>query len=452
MIDTQNYELRQLAQELEGELDFSEATCTLYSTDASIYQQVPSGVAFPKTAADVQSLVEFASENNISVTPRGAGSSLTGNAIGEGLVIDSERYMDSIVQISPDKRQVTVEPGVILEDLNEELEEYGLQFGPNPSTSATCTIGGMVANDAAGPHSLRYGTTSENVVSVGVVLSDGTIGKFTQKSGSTLEQACTRDDLVGEVYQSLREIRTTHSDEIHKRYPEVDRNSTGYNLRDCGADDGQWVDPSTVISGSEGTLCYLTEITLSLDPLPEAKGTALLFYRSLEAAADAVSVLLEESPSAIELVDDAVLEYARDAWGYDLVPDEVGGALLVEVEGPQASISDRLTTVVDAGTATFSEDIIEVHQAESEEQRQVLWKIRKASNPLLNRQPGDQQALSFIEDAAIPPSKLPQYLDAVGTILQSHELRASVFGHAGQGVLHIKPFLNLKSEEDRKTL
>ncbi|WP_240756920.1 FAD-binding and (Fe-S)-binding domain-containing protein [Natronorubrum bangense] len=365
------------------------------------------------------------------------------------MVLDCERHMDEIVSVDSEAKTVTVQPGVVLDQLNDRLADDGFYFPPDPSTSSTCTIGGMVANDAAGAHSVRHGTTRDNVRSVECVLADGTVSRFEHLEGDRLETVCDRENRLGDLARTLRSIGSDHTSEIDERYPDVERNSSGYDLDESVAPDGSWLDLSKLIVGSEGTLGVITEVTLELTELPERKAAALVFYDGVIEAAAAVESTLTADPSAVELVDADVLGYARDAWGFDLVPADAGAALLLEVEGDSVRIEDALETALEAAETNAT---LGVERARSKEKQETLWKIRKASNPLLNRRPGDEQAPSFIEDAAIPPEQLPEYLERVREILIEYELDASVFGHAGQGVLHVKPFLNLKTERDRERL
>ena len=439
----------ELVEAFDGEVDFGDRTRTLYATDASIYQEKPAGVVFPASRSDVRRVVEHARRAGTSITARGAGSSLTGNAVGEGIVVDFERHLDDVVDVDLDAETVTVQPGVVLDDLNDHLAQYDRYFPPDPSTSSTCTVGGMVANDAAGPHSVRHGTTRDNVESVECVLADGSVVTFDRVEGPAFEAECDRDDLAGEVYRTVRDVGTDLADEIERRYPDVDRNSSGYDLESSVAADDSWADLSRLVVGSEGTLALVTSVTLDLTERPETRAAALAFYEDVVAAAAAVAPALDADPSAVELVDDAVLGYARDAWGIDLVPDDAGAALLLEVETTAAEQASAVDAVVEAATTDATMD---VERAVDDEDQATLWKIRKASNPLLNRRPGDEQALSFVEDAAVPPERLPDYLERVGDVLDAHDLQASVFGHAGQGVLHVKPFLDLGTERDRERL
>ncbi|MFC4542461.1 FAD-binding and (Fe-S)-binding domain-containing protein [Halosolutus amylolyticus] len=442
-------DLAALDRRIDGDVDASDATRALYATDASIYRVEPAGVVWPADRDDVREIVRFAHENNVSLTARGAGSSLTGNAIGEGLVVECTRYLNEIVAVDPERGTATVQPGVVLDDLNAALADHDLYFPPDPSTSSTCTIGGMVANDAAGPHSVRHGTTRENVAAVECVLADGSLETFEHRSGPALERARDRDDRVGDLYRTVLDARERLAEEIDERYPDVERNSSGYDLQAAAAPDGSWADLSQLLVGSEGTLGFIVEVTIEVTERPSARAAALCFYDDVVDAAAAVVPARAAETSAIELVDDAVLGYARDAWGIDLVPEAAGAALLIEVEGEPADLEDRLDEAVAAATTA---DLVGVERAMSDEKQDVLWKVRKASNPLLNRRPGDEQALSFVEDAAVPPERLPEYLERIGDVLREHDLEASVFGHAGQGVLHVKPFLDLSTEADRERL
>jgi FAD/FMN-containing dehydrogenase/Fe-S oxidoreductase len=438
-----------LDEAIDGDVDFGETARTLYSTDASIYQVRPAGVVAPKSTTDIRRVVDFARKRDVSITARGAGSSLTGNAVGEGIVLDCERHLDDVISVDPEAQTVTVQPGVVLDRLNDHLAQYDLYFPPDPSTSSTCTIGGMVANDAAGAHSVRHGTTRDHVRRVECVLADGTVAQFARYDGESLDRRCRRDDIVGDVHGTARDVVREHADEIDRCYPDVARNSSGYDLDGCAAADGSWVDLSTLLTGSEGTLGVITEVELDLTERPETRAAALVFYEGLLDAAAAVTDALTADPSAVELIDDAVLGYARDAWDIEAIPSSAGAALLIEVETTQGTQERDLE---DAVTAATTDTTVGVDRALSRDARDRLWKVRKASNPLLNRRPGDEQSLSFIEDAAVPPESLPEYLNRVGAVLADHDLEASVFGHAGQGVLHIKPFLDLSSERDRERL
>ena len=441
--------LQDLSAQLTGDVESSDQTRHLYSTDASIYQVQPAGVVAPATREDVRATVEFAREHDTSLVARGAGSSLTGNAVGEGIVVDTSRHLNDIVQIDAENEVARVQPGVVLDDLNEALSGHGLYFPPDPSTSSTCTIGGMVANDAAGPHSVKHGTTRENVRGVECVLADGRVVEFDKKDGDALAQLLEEDTSEGRLYREVRDLRSELAEEIESQYPDVERNSSGYDLRSAAAPDGAWIDLANLIVGSEGTLAFISEVTLELTKRPETRAAALCFYEDVIGAAAAVAPALRGDPSAVELIDDTVLAYARDAWDLELIPDAAGAALLIEVETNPGEQTAALQSVVDAAD---TETCLGQRTATTSEEQDRLWKVRKASNPLLNRRPGDEQALSFIEDAAIPPEKLPEYLRAVREVLMSHDLDASVFGHAGQGVLHIKPFLNLKTDADRERL
>jgi len=436
-------------EEVAGDVDFGDSARALYATDASIYRVRPAGVVAPKTIEDVEKTVTFAADRGVSVVARGAGSSLTGNAIGAGIVVDFERYFDDIVDVDPEAMTATVQPGVVLETLNDRLAEFGLYFPPDPSTSETCTIGGMVANDAAGPHSVAHGTTRDNLRSVECVLADGSVERFERIEGAELERACSRDDRVGEIYRTVRDVGVEYAELIDDRYPDVDRNSSGYDLENSVAADGSWVDLSKLVAGSEGTLAAITEITVDVSRRPETRAAALVFYERVRDAAAAVDSVLDADPSVVELIDDDVLRYAREAWSFEIVPPRAGASLLVEVETTTGERERRLGEVIAAASTGAT---VGVEPAVSDEAQETIWKIRKASNPLLNRRYGDEQSISFVEDAAIPPARLPSYLDGVDAILAEHDLDASVFGHAGQGVLHVKPLLDLRTPGDRELL
>jgi len=296
--------LQELSAQLTGDVDSSDQARYLYSTDASIYQVQPTGVVAPATREDVRAAVKFARNHETSIVARGAGSSLTGNAVGEGIVVDTSRYLDEIVEIDAESETVRVQPGVVLDDLNDILSDYGLYFPPDPSTSSTCTIGGMVANDAAGPHSVKHGTTRENVRAVECVLADGRVVEFDRKEGGALTELLDEDTSEGRLYREVHDVRTELSDEIASQYPDVERNSSGYDLQSAVAADGSWIDLANLIVGSEGTLAFISEVTLELTERPETRAATLCFYEDVISAATAVAPTLQGDPNAVELIDD----------------------------------------------------------------------------------------------------------------------------------------------------
>ncbi len=454
----------------DGDVRFDEYSRQLYATDASVYEVTPIGVVFPRSTADVAAVVSYCADRDIPVLPRGAGTSLAGQSVNEAVVLDFSRHMDTLVETRPGERRARAQPGIRLGDLDAALADEGLKFAPDPAWGDKSALGGAIGNNSTGAHSLQYGKTDAYIEECEVVLADGTVTTFGELTREELRERADPDgDLEARIHAQLDRIIEEEADEIESRYPDLKRNVSGYNLdwivesvREHGV-----VNLASLLAGSEGTLAVVTEAEVSLEPVPETKSMALLAYDDLIEAMSDVAPILEHDPAAVEILDDVLVDLARETAEFEdvvaMLPEGTRAVLLVEfyadsedvgrrrvadllsdrVPGvePQADVTDDPVTT-DAGTTAF--DAMEAHDGET---RARFWKLRKSGLPILLSRTSDEKHIAFIEDTAIPPEHLPAYVADFQDLLDEYDTFASFYAHAGPGVLHIRPLLNTKTVE-----
>ena len=428
---------------ISGDVRFDTYSRMLYSTDASIYQILPLGVVVPKTKDDVVRLVQYCRENKISIHARGAGSGLCGESLGTGIIVDFTKYFNDIIKVDADNKTITVQPGVSHERVNRLVAQYGQVFGPDPASGNRCTFGGMTGNNSTGAHSLKYGTTREHLLSVETVLADGSILNL---------QTMTPQQLPTSL-QALPDILKTNQPAIDTGYPKLRRNSAGYLLQNV-LNNGQ-LDMAKLYCGSEGTLGIATEITVQLSELPKHIGLLLIAFESLANAGYAVPPLLESQPSSLELIDGQVIRIARqtdDKRILNLLPPNAQAILILEQDGStpeevQSKINDSLRIIKDSKLSHLL-----IHPALDRSTMELLWKIRKSTTPLLYKNPMKLEPVEFIDDAAVPASRLPEYFDALDTLFKKHDVQCAYYGHAGHGELHLRPFMDFKKLADIKKM
>jgi FAD/FMN-containing dehydrogenase/Fe-S oxidoreductase len=468
-----------LETRVDGEVRFDTYTKQLYATDASAYEVTPIGVVFPTSTADVAAVVAYCAGEGIPVLPRGGGTSLAGQAVNEAVVLDFTRHMDAVQSIDPDAGTARVQPGTVLSALNDRAAEHGLTFGPDPAAGNRSAIGGAIGNNSTGAHSLVYEKTDHYVEEATVVLADGTVTTFGDVAVAELRaRADPEGDLEARIAAGVVSVLDDQTEEIRERYPEMKRNVSGYNLDRLVAEaDGEYgeageINLARLLAGSEGTLGIVTEVTVGLEPLPEAKSVALLTYDSvLDAVSDVVHVL-EHDPAAVELIDDVLIELASGTTEFaDVIanlPDGTEAALLIEFyaetdaagrEAVEGLLVDRVAGQGDGpdggaggsaaeggdGPERYAFDALEAHE---EADRKRLWKLRKSGQPILLSRTSDAKHISFLEDCAVPPEELPTFFSEFRSILAEHDTFAAFYAHAGPGVLHIRPLLNTKSPQD----
>ncbi|MFB6088019.1 MAG: FAD-binding and (Fe-S)-binding domain-containing protein, partial [Haloarculaceae archaeon] len=397
---------------------------------------------------------------------------LAGQTVNEAVVLDFTRYMDGLVDVAPEDRRVTAQAGAILGDIDAALADHGLKFAPDPAWGDKSALGGAIGNNSTGAHSLQYGKTDHYVESCEVVLADGTVATFGEVAVGDLRDRAGRDGLEGEVYAAVAAVLEDHRDEIAEAYPDLKRNVSGYNLDRLVAEaEGEFGEAGTVnlarlLAGSEGTLAVVTEATVSLEPVPETKAMALLCYDDLVAAMADVAPILAHDPAAVEVLDDTMLELARDTAEFadvaSMLPADTRATLLVEFYADSdadgeaavdALLADRLRGesrvrdgLIDGGSGTAppvrAEEALEAHD---DAERERFWKLRKSGLPILLSRTTDAKHVAFIEDTAVPPENLADYVSDFQDVLDDHDTFASFYAHAGPGVLHIRPLIDTKT-------
>lgn len=418
-----------------------------YSTDASLYQIMPHAVLIPRSADDVSAAVSVAAEFGVPVLARGAGTSLAGQSVNEALVIDFTRHLDRIIEVNAEERWARVQPGVVLDDLNAALRRLELQFGPDPASSDRSTIGGAVANNATGSHSLVYGMTADHVLGMEVVLSDGRAAR--------LSPLAKVDYRAGGQFRIARMVSNLVSSSANQQIitddtPAYWRRCGGYNLDRLLPGSGQNL--AQLVCGSEGTLAVMTEITIGLVPRPARTALALVHFDDLRVALEAVPAILETSPSAVELLDTLSLTLCRDVPTYArLLASVVTGRpyclLVVEYQGESdAAVADGLSRLerrlVGGGLGVSG-----LTRATSAEAMAAVWAVRKAGLGLLMSMKGDMKPVPFIEDAAVPVAALPEYVSRIEAYCEALDTPVTYYAHAGAGCLHIRPLINRRSAE-----
>ena len=455
-----------LQKDFEGELYFrdtvvDDAIRTVYATDASVYQEKPVAVALPKSIGDIKRLIAFANSNQLTIIPRAAGTSLAGQVVGKGLVVDISKNFTGILEVNREEKWVRVQPGVIRDDLNAYLNPYGLMFGPETSTSSRAMIGGMIGNNSCGLHSIIWGATRDNLLEVKVLLSDGSETVFGALSADELDKKCQQPNREGQIYREMLALVTDaeNREAIKDGFPKktITRRNTGYALdvieEMAGFEDGRLFNLSSLIAGSEGTLCFVTEAKLKLIDLPPVvAGMVAVHTSTLHEALLANLIALKHQCSASELVDDFIMEFTKTNI------EQSKNRFFIE-GGPKAILMVEFFTDTPADLLEKAEKLI----AELKENglgyaypillgddAKKAWEVRKGGLGLLRNLPGDTQPVNLIEDCAVDVEDLPAYIDELEALLKKHGVQYSMYAHAGAGELHVEPMVNLKTTEGRK--
>jgi len=440
-----------LAGLLEGEVRCDPLTVAMYSSDASLYQVTPLGVAFPRCSEDVIALSEYASETGTSLTARGAGTGLAGSALGQGIIVDFSRYMHRIEHI--DEKTVRVQPGVVRDQLNRVLREYGRYFPPDPSNTEVTTVGGMLAVDAAGSHSVRVGSTRDHVQSVDVVVAGGRqfvagnesldfIRAHSHRNGtSEAEPSSDTVQFKRTLLSKLTKLLSDNQQLLNEHQPPLIRNCCGYYLRNVLSD--SHLNLARMLVGSEGTLGLFTNATLHTAPLPAHRGVALLLFGHLDSAVSAVLDITRQQPSACDLLDRRLLSLAREADPRfsRIVWPAAEAALIVEQTGfSDNQVRDRMRMVIEAARQ-HDRSVHVAHLALDFDDVEFLWSLPGRVVPTLTRLKGESRPLPFVEDIAVPPELLNEFLVESQRVLQRHQVTATLYAHAAAGQLHLRPFL-----------
>lgn len=431
-----------LRRELQGDVYFDDFSRGRYSTDASIYQIQPIGVTVPRNAEDVQTALQIAVDEGIPVLPRGAGTSQTGQAIGEALIMDTTRYLNQVLEFDAENRTVCVQPGMVLDQLNHYLKPHGLFFPVDVSTANRATLGGMAGNNSCGSRSIRYGNMVHNVRAIDALMADGSEVQFNSLASRRLNGESASH---AELFNKLLDLGEREAAEIAKRFPNLLRRVGGYNIDVLTKDKPNM---SHLLVGSEGTLAFFQRIHLDLQVIPEHKVLAVCHFPSFYKAMDATQHIVELKPSAVELVDRTMINLAREIPMYAAIVDrfvqgEPEALLLVEFAGEdQAQQLQSLQQLVELmAELGFSDAVVEATDTEFQ---QSIWEVRKSGLNIMMSMKGDGKPVSFIEDCAVDLKDLAEYTRRLTDIFHKHGTTGTFYAHASVGCLHVRPILNMK--------
>ncbi|WP_420601876.1 FAD-binding and (Fe-S)-binding domain-containing protein [Flagellimonas sp.] len=452
--------LKNLSKQLQGEILTDNLSKALYATDASVYRKIPTAVAYPKNSEDIKTLVAFASENGVGLIPRTAGTSLAGQCVGEGIVVDVSRYFTRILELDETKKQIRVQPGVVRDELNQYLKPFGLFFGPNTSTSNRCMIGGMVGNNSSGTTSIQYGVTRDKVVAMNCILSDGSEACFGDLNKEAFQSKKNESTLEGTIYSTL-EKELSHKENVENitaEFPKtsIHRRNTGYAVDELLKNNvlGEAEDDFNLcklLSGSEGTLAFTTEITLQLDDLPPPLSAMVAtHYKTLEDCLSDVAPVMKHSLHTCEMMDKVILDCTKNNRAQlanrFFVDGDPAGILMLEVkahseEELEKQLAGLLDTIKSSGLS-YANPVLKGDDISK------AIELRKAGLGLLGNMVGDRKAVACIEDTAVALEDLKDFILEFSQIMKGYNQEAVYYAHAGAGELHLRPILNLKKSED----
>ncbi len=441
----------QLRRALKGELLLDLESRHRYASDESIYSIVPQAVAVVAGEADIAAVLLFAAAKGVGVTLRAGGTSLAGQAVGPGIVVEMSGNFERILAFDPEMRRVRAEPGVVLASLNRALWVHGQQFGPDPSSFESCRVGGMVGNNASGVHHRIWGAVIDNIVSLRLMLSNGEIVETSPVVLGSAELAAraSGDTLEARIYREVPALIDGYRATMRKNWPRVEKCSSGYRL-DKALEAGVF-DLGKLLCGSEGTLAVVLEATLRTVERPRAKGLLVLYFETLEDAAKGVVEALASGASAIEMIDERVVEAVRARSPQDAARFKEGtrAALFVEYFGGDAAeVEARMA----AGWKRLREEsrlAVDDQATTDPGTMEELWRIRRGVEPLLSDMAGARVPVGFVEDTAVPVERLAEHVRGLYEIFDRYGLRAAAYGHASTGHLHVRPFLDLRDPRDR---
>ena len=455
-----------LREGLGGDLYTDTTQRILYATDASAYREIPLAVTRPADIDDIRKIIAFARSQGTSVIPRGAGTSLAGQVVGPGIVIDISKYFNRILEFNPDEHWVKVEPGVILAELNRYLAPHGLQFGPETSTANRCCMGGMLGNNSCGAHSLIHGSVRDHILEVDAILSDGSEAHFGALTTEEFRARCDGDPdlLETKIYRNLRDILSDsrNAAEIRKEYPhpELRRRNNGYALdsllmTDPFTGNGEKINVCKLLAGSEGTLAFTTAMKLNLVPVTEQKtGLLCAHFNSLQDAVRANIIALRHNPAAIELIDDYILNCTKDnieqSRNRFFVKGDPKVILIIEISRPTIAEIQQTAFAMERDMVSAGYGFHFPLVTDSGEMARV-WELRKAGLGVLLNIPGSKKSVQVIEDTAVLPELFPDYIAEAVQVLEKHGLSCAYYAHIATGELHLSPLLDLKDPDDIRT-
>lgn len=453
--------LSALSQSMTGDLLHDDLSRTIYATDASVYRELPLAVAYPKSEQDLILLIRYAQLHSISLIPRSGGTSLAGQCVGSGIVVDVSRFMNKVVDFDPEGKWVKVQPGIILDQLNDFLRPHGLMFGPNTSTANRCTIGGMVGNNSSGSTSIKYKTTRDHCLHIRALLSNEEIVDFYGLTSNQFAVKCTDNLLENKIYRQINTLLKPEAvqTEIRAQYPHpnIHRRNTGYAL-DKLLDmvpfnsDGSYFNLTKLLCGSEGTLCLFSEITLNLVELPPTESSLVLpHFKSINDALLAVPIIMRHQPYKCELMDKIILDCTKENTKYnryrDFISEDPAAILMIEMRAHNdidlSRQVDNLISELASTEFSYATPILRGQKSAD------AWALRKAGLGLLANIKGDAKAVACIEDTAVQIKDLPNYISDINNLMNTFRQQCVYYAHAGAGEIHLRPVLDLKLENDR---
>ncbi|WP_420573334.1 FAD-binding and (Fe-S)-binding domain-containing protein [Kordia sp.] len=452
--------LEQLKKSFSGTIFYDDLHRILYATDASVYRKLPLAVAYPKNIEDLKALIHFATTHKTSLIPRTAGTSLAGQCVGEGIVVDVSKYFTEILSVDKEAKTVTVQPGVVRDELNTYLKASNLFFGPNTSTSNRCMIGGMVGNNSSGTTSIQYGVTRDKVLSMEVLLSDGSEVTFGEITTSAFHQKRNLNTLEGNIYQKVYEMLSDKNNQarIHIEFPkaEIHRRNTGYAIDELlrakpFSSTGETFNMCKLLSGSEGTLAFTTKITLQLDELPPTESCVVAaHYHSIEDCLQSVSRTMQHNLYTCEMMDKIILDCTKSnlaqAKNRFFVKGDPQAILLLELRSDTAedlaNQTNNLIVSLENEAKSYHFPVLKGDEIGK------AMELRKAGLGLLGNIIGDKKAVACIEDTAVALEDLSKYITEFSQLMENYQQQAVYYAHAGAGELHLRPILNLKKKED----
>jgi len=453
-------QLIQLSGTIKGELFFDNLHKSIYATDASVYRKIPLAVAYPKNGNDIKILIDFANKNNITLIPRTAGTSLAGQCVGDGIVVDVSKHFTNILEFDEHNKTITVQPGIIRDELNLYLKPYGLFFGPDTSTSNRCMIGGMVGNNSSGTTSIQFGVTRDKVIQLKTILSDGNDAIFNELSLEEFNEKRTGNTLESNIYNT---IYNELSDEIIQQEIKIEFPKAGIHRRNTGyavdsllntnifSDSNEKINISKLLCGSEGTLAFTTEITLQLDNIPPSKNILVaVHFKSIQKSLEAVVVAMKHNLFMCELMDKTILDCTKNnreqTKNRFFIEGDPEAILMLEVKSDAIAETQKLadTLIKDLQIHNFGYAFPQLVGTDINK----AINLRKAGLGLLGNIIGDRKAVACIEDTAVEVNDLPNYIAEFSQMMAKFGQDAVYYAHAGAGEIHLRPILNLKQQED----
>jgi len=454
--------MQELSTQLVGELFFDDLHKSIYATDASVYRKIPLAVALPKNIADLKILINIAQEHKITLIPRAAGTSLAGQCVGDGIVVDISKHFTEIIAFNEQEKTITVQPGVIRDELNYFLKPYGLFFGPNTSTSNRCMLGGMVGNNSSGTTSIQYGVTRDKIIELNTLLSDGTEVLFKSLSKKQFEDKLIGNTLENQIYRTINSelSKEENRKEIIKEFPKasIHRRNTGYAVdallnTSAFIDSQENINLGKLLCGSEGTLGFTTAITLQLDELPPPKKIVVaVHFNSIEESLEATVIAMKHNLYTCELMDKTILDCTKNnrqqLKNRFFIEGDPKAVLLLEVKAYTDEETEKLanTLIQDLKQHQFGYAYPKLYNEDGDKSSD----LRKAGLGLLGNIVGDDKAVACIEDTAVDLEDLPNYIEEFTAMMDEYGQEAVYYAHAGAGELHLRPILNLKTSNDVK--